>query len=229
MALGGASTNWDLSDGLGGGHSSAFPVGLYGHAHAGPAYLAGSLAYASHWMSTERFAFAGDQSCGGLRRLQLWRADRSWISLRHADAGDHPYATLQAQSFHTPSYSETNPTSGGFGLSYASRSASDARSELGARFDTQMAVAADAILRPSARVAWQHDWVSDPSLTATFQALPGASFIVNGAVPAEDTALVSTAAELRLANGVSLLARFDGDFGDGSQTYAGTGTLRYAW
>jgi len=39
-----------------------------------------------------------------------------------------------------------------------------------------------------ARVAWAHDWVSNPALTATFQAalLPGAdvSFIVNGAPPA---------------------------------------------
>jgi uncharacterized protein with beta-barrel porin domain len=40
---------------------------------------------------------------------------------------------------------------------------------------------------------------------------------------------VSAGAELRLVNGVSLLAKFDGDFGSGSQTYAGTGTLRYRW
>jgi hypothetical protein len=26
-------------------------------------------------------------------------------------------------------------------------------------------------------VAWAHDWVSDPTLTPLFQALPGASFI----------------------------------------------------
>jgi hypothetical protein len=26
-----------------------------------------------------------------------------------------------------------------------------------------------------------------------------------------------------------LLAKFDGEFGNGSQTYAGSGTLRYTW
>jgi uncharacterized protein with beta-barrel porin domain len=71
--------------------------------------------------------------------------------------------------------------------------------------------------------------VSDPSLTATFQALPGASFIVNGAVPPENSALVSAGAELRLAGGMSLLAKFDDDVAAGSQSYSGTGTLRYTW
>ena len=53
--------------------------------------------------------------------------------------------------------------------------------------------------------------------------------IVNGATPAKDFALASAGAELRLVNGVTLLAKFDGEFARGSQTYAGTGTLRYAW
>ena len=38
-------------------------------------------------------------------------------------------------SFHTPGYSETNLTAGGFALGYNARTASDTRSELGARFD----------------------------------------------------------------------------------------------
>jgi uncharacterized protein with beta-barrel porin domain len=49
------------------------------------------------------------------------------------------------------------------------------------------------------RFAWAHDWVSDPTLAAVFQTLPGASFIVNGAAPAKNSALTSAGAELRLA------------------------------
>jgi len=41
--------------------------------------------------------------------------------------------------------------------------------------------------------------------------------------------LVSEGAELRLANGVVLLAKFDGEFASHSSTYAGTGTVRYTW
>jgi hypothetical protein len=36
-------------------------------------------------------------------------------------------------------------------------------------------------------------------------------------------------AKLRLANGVSLLGKFDGEFASRSSTYAGTGTVRYTW
>ena len=80
-----------------------------------------------------------------------------------------------------------------------------------------------------ARLAWAHDSVSDPALAPVFQALPGASFIVNGATPAKNSALASAGTELRLANGVSLLAKFDGEFASHSTTYAGTGTVRYVW
>jgi uncharacterized protein with beta-barrel porin domain len=79
------------------------------------------------------------------------------------------------------------------------------------------------------RLAWAHDWVSDPALAAVFQTLPGASFIVNGATPAKNSALASAGSELRLAGGVSLLAKFDGEFASHSSTYAGTGTVRWAW
>ena len=49
--------------------------------------------------------------------------------------GVTPYAALQVQDFHTPSYSETDLTGGGFGLTYNAVNATDTRSELGARFD----------------------------------------------------------------------------------------------
>ena len=62
-----------------------------------------------------------------------------------------------------------------------------------------------------------------------FRSLPGASFIVNGALPVKDSALASAGAELRLANGVTLLSKFDGEFASRSNTYAGTGTVRYTW
>jgi hypothetical protein len=37
----------------------------------------------------------------------------------------------------------------------------------------------------------------DPVLMATFQALPGASFMVNGAAPAKNSVLASAGAELK--------------------------------
>ena len=143
--------------------------------------------------------------------------------------GIAPYAALQAQSFHTPNYSETGTLADGFALAFPSRDATDTRSELGARFDHAWLVSPDAVLVLRGRLAWAHDWVSDPTLTPLFQVLPGASFIVNGATLAQNSALTSAGAELRLANGVTLLAKFDGEFASHSSTYAGTGTVRYTW
>ena len=140
-----------------------------------------------------------------------------------------PYAAVQAQGFRTPSYSETDVGGGGFGLAYSARTATDTRSELGMRFEHVVAINPAATLALRARAAWAHDWISDPTLAAVFQALPGASFIVNGATPAKDSALASAGAEFRFPNGVTFLGKFDGEFAAHSATYAGTGTVRVAW
>ena len=143
--------------------------------------------------------------------------------------GITPYAAIQAQDFHTPGYTETGAIPNGFALSFNSRDATDTRSELGARFDRVLAVYQSAVLALRGRVAWAHDWVSDPTLTPLFQALPGASFVVNGATLPKNSALTSAGAEFRLANGVTLLAKFDGEFASHSSTYAGSGAIRYRW
>jgi autotransporter-associated beta strand protein/T5SS/PEP-CTERM-associated repeat protein len=229
VALAGGGTNWSLAQGLGGGKSDAFQAGIYGATRWGPAYVAAALAFTDHWMSTDRFAFAGDHLTASFNAQSFGGRVESGYRFATIYGGLTPYAAIQAQSFHTPSYSEADLTSGGFALGFNSRNATDTRSELGGRFDRLLLLNPEAALTLRARVAWAHDWVSDPTLAAVFQALPGASFIVNGATPAKNSALTSTGAELRLANGVSLLAKFDGEFGSHATTYAGTGTVRYTW
>jgi len=41
--------------------------------------------------------------------------------------------------------------------------------------------------------------------------------------------VASRTAERRLTNGVSFLVKFDGEFGDRSETYSSTGRIRYTW
>jgi outer membrane autotransporter protein len=139
-----------------------------------------------------------------------------------------PYAAVQAQSFHTPSYSETDLGGGGLGLNFNAMNESDTRSELGTRFADMTAVNGMPLIL-LARLAWAHDWVDNPALNAVFQALPGASFVVNGAPIPTDSALASVGAELHVTTRWSVLAKFDGEFAKSSQTYAGTGTVRYTW
>src|SRR4051812_27012877 len=88
------------------------------------------------------------------------------------------------------------------------------------RWDSRNAASPGAAYRHSRRA---------PARRGGFQALPGAGFTVRGAPPARDAALVSVGGELRLANGITLLAKFDTEFSSHAQTYAATGTLRWAW
>lgn len=231
FALAGSGTNWGLAQGLGGGRSDAFQFGVYSKSYFGPAYVAAAFAFTSNWFTTNRIAlgdqltakFSGESFGGrlesGYRFVVPSSAGRFEIS---------PYAAIQAQSFHTPAYRETDLSGGGFGLSFNARNESDIRSEFGTRFANTTAVnGMPLILR--ARLAWAHDWVSNSALNAAFQGLPGSSFVVNGAPIPADSALASVAAELHVTTRWSVLARFDGEFARNSQTYAGTGTLRYIW
>ena len=228
FALAGGGTNWSLAQNLGTGRSDAFQMGVHGKTQLGPAYVSAALAFANHWFTTNRIAL-GDQLQANFDGQSY--AARVEAGYRYAVlplAGVTPYAALQAQDFHTPSYSETDLTGGGFGLSYNTMNATDTRSELGARFDDlTMLGAMPLVLR--ARLAWAHDWVSDPSLSAVFEALPGSTFTVNGAPIPHDSALTTAAAELHLTAHWTALAKFDGEFAANSQIYAGTGTLRYTW
>jgi outer membrane autotransporter protein len=229
FALAGGGTGWSLAQNLGSGGSNAFQAGVYATTRSGPLYLAGALAFTQHWMSTDRFAFAGDRLYASFNAESVGGRAEAGYRIAGTVAAVTPYAAVQAQNFHTPTYSETDYSGGVFGLTYNAHNATDTRSELGARFDKQILFNWNSVLALRGKLAWGHDWISDPSVMPTFQALPGASFIVQGATPAKNSALTSAGAELRLINGVSLLGKFDGEFAAHSQTYAGTGTVRYTW
>jgi uncharacterized protein with beta-barrel porin domain len=232
FALAGGGTNWGLAQGLGGGRSDAFQVGGYAKTQAGPGYISAALAFTNYWVTTNRVAPLGDQlqakfnaqSYGG----RVEAGYRFGVPTTLAAFGITPYGALQAQNFHTPGYSETDLTGGGLGLSYNAMDATDTRSELGARFDDVTALGSTPVIL-RARLAWAHDWFTNPALNATFETLPGASFTVNGASPPKNTALTTVGAEVHVTANWSVIGKFDGDFGSGFQSYAGTGTIKYAW
>jgi autotransporter-associated beta strand protein len=229
FALAGGGTHWDLAQAMGGGRSDAFQVGAYATKYFGPAYVAADIAFANHWMTTSRTAFAGDQLSANFNAQSYGgRIEAGYRYALPMTWSVTPYGALQVQNFHTPQYSETDLTGGGFGLTYNAMSAYDTRGELGARFDEPTTLYGMP-LTLRARLAWAHDWVDGPALQAVFETLPGANFIVNGAAVAKNSALTTAGAELHLTQAWSLLTKFDGEFAKGSQTYAGTGTLRYVW
>ena len=205
-ALGGGRTSWALSQGLGGGAGDLLDLGLYASKQFGPAYVSGALAFANQWLTTSRTDPFGDALSADFISQTYGGRIEGGYRLATPAGGLTPYAALQAMDFDEPPYRE-NDCCAGFGLAYSRRTASDIRSEFGARFDDVVAVQPDASLTLRARLAWIHDWVSDPTVGATFETLPGAGFNVVGAIPAKNAALLSGEAELRLAGGATFGAR----------------------
>ena len=138
FALAGGGTNWSVAQNLGSGRSDAFQAGVYGITHAGPAYLVRRGGFRQSLVHHQphrarRHLTAKFQGQSYAARGEV--GYRYAVPLTGYIVGVTPYAALQAQDFHTPRYSETDLTGGGFGLTYSAMNATDTRSELGARFD----------------------------------------------------------------------------------------------
>ena len=234
FALAGGGTSFSLANNLGGGRSDLFQAGAFVRHTVGQAYISGALAYGWQDITTDRIvtlagidhlhaefnanAFSGRIE-GGYRFVAPWIGG----------FGITPYAAAQFTTFDLPAYAEraiigTN----NFALAYGAKSVTDPRSELGIRTDKSFAMA-DGVLTLRGRLAWAHDYDPDRSIGATFQSLPGASFVVNGAAQASDSALVTAAVEKRWLSGWSAAASFEGEFSDVTRSYAGKGVVRYQW
>ena len=235
FSLAGGETSWNLSGGFGNGRSDAFLTGIYGLQKFGAAYFSGAATYANYWMSTGRtVSVAGADSLQANFNAQSFggRLEGGYRIPTQLMFDVTPFAAVQVQSFHTPAYGEVavGASSSQFALNFDARNATDIRTELGARTDRTWLLADADTFNLFGKAAWAHDEVSDPRLTASFIGLtPVASFVVNGAAPSHDLALLSGGAEWRLANGISLMAKFDGEFSGNTTTYSGTGRIRYTW
>jgi uncharacterized protein with beta-barrel porin domain len=234
FALAGGGTSFSVGNALGSGHSDLFQAGAFVRHTIGASYIVGALAYGWQDVTTNRTvtiagidqlrahfdanAFSGRIE-GGNRFVAPWTMG----------VGITPYAAAQFTTFDLPAYAESVLSGANtFALSYGSKSVTDSRSELGLRGDKSYALT-NAVLTLRSRLAWAYDFNPDRAIRATFQTLPGASFVVNGARQAHNSALTTASAEMKWMNGWSAAATFEGEFSDVTRSYAGKGTVRYAW
>ncbi len=231
FALAGGNSSWSLAQGLGGGNTDNFHIGGYGSLRFGPAYLSAALAYGTHWANVKRSVvspgFASLQSDYDAHSLggRIEAGYRyGWNSL-----GITPYAALQGSTVRLPGYQEkTLAGDNSFAIQYGAQSDHLVRTELGSWIDHSRVIPG-GVMTLRARAAWAHDEGADRSLTGGFPVLPGSTFLVQGANPGNDFALLSAGAEWRYWNGFSFAARFDSELSDRSRGFGGTGVFRYVW
>jgi uncharacterized protein with beta-barrel porin domain len=229
FAVAGGATDWNIAQALGHGRSDAFQAGVYGVTRFSSAYLAAAFAFTEHWMSTNRATFGLGAFSTDFNAQNYGGRVEGGYRFAMPFVGITPYAAVQVQAFKVPAIAETDLTGGNLGMSFADRTGRQTRTELGGRFDRAIAVDPAKVLTLFGKAAWAHDSVSNPALIAAFQAFPGVSFIVNGVTPPRDLALLTLGAEIRYTSGWSLSAKFDGEFADHTNTYAGSATVRYVW
>ncbi|WP_247967424.1 autotransporter domain-containing protein [Bradyrhizobium sp. 195] len=231
FALAGGGTNFTVANALGGGRSDLFQAGAFFRHIIGPAYITGALAYGWQDITTDRTV-----TVAGVDRLRAefnantysGRLEGGYRFVTQG-VGLTPYAAAQFTTFDLPAYAEQAIVgSNTFALAYGAKSATDTRTELGLRTDKSFAQA-DGIVTLRGRLAWAHDFNPDRAIGATFQTLPGASFVVNGAAMASDSALVTGSVEKKWLNGWSAAGTFEGEFSGVTRSYAGKGVVRYAW
>ncbi|WP_426534995.1 autotransporter outer membrane beta-barrel domain-containing protein [Bradyrhizobium sp. McL0615] len=230
FALAGGGTNFSVS-GFGSGRSDLFQAGAFVRHNFGNAYVTAAAAYGWQDVTTERTVTAA-----GFERLRAefnanaysgrieggYRYVTPWMGIT-------PYAAGQFTTYSLSAYAEQVLAGAGtFALNYAARDVTASRTELGVRTDKSFAIS-NGILTLRGRAAWAHDFNTDRNVTALFQTLPGAAFVVNGAAQAHDSALVTAAAEMKWLSGWSAAAVFEGQFSNVTNSYAGKGVVRYAW
>jgi autotransporter-associated beta strand protein len=231
FALAGGGTNFSVVNNLGSGRSDLFQAGAFIRHNAGATYISGALAYGWQDITTNRtVTIAGIDQLRAEFNANAWsgrveggyRFVSPWLGIT-------PYAAGQFTTFDLPAYAEQALVgSNAFALAYGEKTVTASRSELGLRSDKSFAMA-DGVFTLRGRAAWAHDFNTDRSIGATFQTLPGASFVVNGAVQAHDAALITVSAEKKWLNGWSAAATFDGEFSSVTTSYAGKGVVRYSW
>jgi uncharacterized protein with beta-barrel porin domain len=230
FALAGGGTNFSVS-GFGSGRSDLFQAGAFIRHNIGNAYVTAAAAYGWQDVTTERTV-----TVAGFERLRArfnanaysgrieggYRYVTPWMGIT-------PYAAGQFTTYSLPAYAEQVLAGAGtFALNYAAKDVTASRTELGVRTDKSFAVP-NGILTLRGRAAWVHDFNTDRNVTALFQTLPGAAFVVNGAAQAHNSALVTSTAEMKWLNGWSAAATFEGQFSNVTNSYAGKGVVRYAW
>ncbi|MES2254048.1 MAG: autotransporter domain-containing protein [Pseudomonadota bacterium] len=219
--------------GNGQGTSNDAMLGLYGNFDvADQGYVAGAFSYGWHDIDTLRFlAISGTDLLSakytahdvGARIEGGWR-----VALDEQD-GLVPYAAFVWDDFRAPGYGEHAASgSANFTLSYAAHDSDFGHSELGLKAGRRIDAGA-GILALELSAAWAHELYGAPFALATFQALPGSSFVVQGGRIAGDTALLGAGLDWSQDNGLAFGARIDSQLGGGTTAIAGTGTISLHW
>jgi autotransporter-associated beta strand protein len=222
------------------GRATGAHFGLYGRHDWRGFYLAAAVAY-SHFdgnatrpitgignTETAR-SYASSHELGG--RLEVGHPF-DVATFPDGRVGITPLVALQPTQLWTPGTAETSVTQSGapgvFALDYRPAATTSLPLFVGAQLDLQRPIDGRP-LEASLRASWVHEFMTSRGVTAGFTALPGTSFIVDGARAASDAARLDLGLSYALGERTSLFASASAELSGRSQSIAGTAGVKFSW
>jgi T5SS/PEP-CTERM-associated repeat protein/autotransporter-associated beta strand protein len=234
-AAGGSSSNFSVPDRATNGSLDGAHLGAYSVARWGGWYAAGTVAFSNYDNHTSRVigVIPAEIATGHFgSNLLSGRFELGWTQ-RFNGFSATPFAAVQVSELWQRGYTENSfqlgGAPGGNALSFAAHNVSSLPIFLGAQFDTRLVLANDMIWSPYARLSWMHEFEPTRDITASFIALPGLAFSVDGPRAASDAARVDLGSKLAISRNAALFGSFNGEFSDRGQAYAGKGGFKVGW
>ncbi len=223
LSAGGSADSWGLD---------TYTLGLYGGRRWGPLALSLGGAYGWNDVSASRsLALPGlpqtltaEFSTGAAQLFGEIGYEFALAEARLEPFAGLAYVALEGGRFHE--------TGGAAALAMSGADAEASFGTLGARLSLPLAAPAGVRLRMDASAAWQHVWGGTPTLAVAFAGPPsgglagGPAFVVTGAPPAQDTALLETGLVAQAGTDLQLGLRYTGQFGDGLRDNGFQASLR---
>lgn len=222
----------NFSSGNGTGSSDDIMIGVYARKDVGPLYVTAALGYGSHHIETLRVVtVSGTDVLQSKQNADDYggRIEAGWRMALDDQYTLTPYFAVAAESFDSPAYMETALSGvSAFALSYASHSSTLGRTELGSWLSRDYETE-NGVMTADLRAAWAHQLDDQPFTQASFQTLPGASFLVTGVRSASDTALLGASIQVQNRSGLFFGFKGETQLAVGTTILQGMGNLGWRW
>lgn len=217
------------------GNADNYSAALYASFTQGPVYVDGlaGYAYSSNQMQrvmvipglTTRIA---NGSTGANQFLGQAESGYRVGLYEPAQASLTPFARFQAVAISQNAFGENGANS--LNLNVAQQNTTSLRSVLGADLAGKLPLADTRTLDMTLRLGWAHEYADTARpMTAAFAGAPAVPFTVYGAQPSRDSAVIGLGLDTRVAAGVSLYARYDGEINGSADAHAFSAGFRMTW
>jgi outer membrane autotransporter protein len=115
-------------------------------------------------------------------------------------------------------------------LNVAQQTTTSIRTVLGAELEGAIGLGDTRTLDLGLRLGWLHEYAKTARpITAAFAGAPSANFVVYGATPQRDAAVIGFQASTNVTAGTQLYLCYDGDIGSGTDNHALNLGVRLRW